>query len=735
MQRALLSSLREHLPGALSLLEARGYAPARLAFVAQALAAPGHVDVALAYRHGFLDARGAEVPLPLVWLGCLLGEGSDEAWRRLMALRGRLVLEARFPQLAAAALLLSRWGPEAGLSWLEVAARLEPEGQEELLTALVNPAVPRSEAGTYDVQVEPFVSRRPERRLYYLQGLAAGLSSDYLVSGFRLLDAHGVEGTLPLPSTSGPVPEQCLLTLFDHVRPETTGSYSLATLWGLCGELPGFAPLLASIPWTTLPPAAAYALVELLTSLWWEPGVERQLRLQRWSAARRLFPSVLQSLGRVPSSHQQRCVRMISHCVAFIDRPWEAPAHHVSTVLALVERLCRPPFDAVDRISWALEALLAHPEPEVRERLLRASDRSFLLWEESCSSGSVAGLVGEGMVRLVAHDPGWVLDAFERFAETLARVARWLGTLRRHVALGLMAEFARHPLVREDPFRLPPQQLASLLREHCTAGVDSPLPRKARLALESGQALPEGQWARALSVASARLPLLRLQVLARAVLAQLRGSLPADVEDARVRHALQMASLIEDNRRALRRLLARYFAGERDFITRHPVSRAWFERHPRLNRQRWLEGLALRREVPGVGEVALAVEQDALEALRLGTYAGSCLGLNGACDYSAAAVVLDVNKRVLYARDARGHVLARQLLAVSDDDTLVPFAVYPESTPPALQALFLDYDMALAESLGLPLSDGPTYPEVENLLSTSFWHDGAWDLGAPEGSR
>ncbi|WP_224245487.1 hypothetical protein [Hyalangium gracile] len=35
---------------------------------------------------------------------------------------------------------------------------------------------------------------------------------------------------------------------------------------------------------------------------------------------------------------------------------------------------------------------------------------------------------------------------------------------------------------------------------------------------------------------------------------------------------------------------------------------------------------------------------------------------------------------------------------------------------------------------GLPLSDGPTFPEVDTILSESFWHDGAWELGGPEQS-
>jgi len=693
---ALLESLRPHMSEAVQVLESRGYSRERLALG--------------------VDSRGAELPASFVRLGGLLASGPERSFQRLLALRGRLALDTHPAVMTAAARLLCRWGAEVGLPWLEVAAPLAPEAQRELLVALAAADVPPFDAGRYDLGFEPFASARASWRGDYLRGLAAGLSSDYLLSGFRLLEAHGLDDSLSLPTSSGPVPEECLTTLFAHLRPETSGSYFLPTLWTLCGELPGFSDVLTSIPWTTLTPKAVYTLVSRLIMLRGLPE-ERPERLRRWSATRRLLPLLLEVLGRTPASHQQRCV----HMVLELGPP----------ALALAERLCRPPFAREDHLSFALEALVKHPAPEVRARLLAAPERALLRFDDCCSRGDLAGLLEEGMAHLVRHDVALVLAAFESFPEVLARTARLLGTPRRHVALEILVHFARHPLVREDPFQLPPARMVALLREHCSQGVESPLPRKARLALEGGRVLSPGQWERALRIASEQLPRLRLQVLTRLVLERLRGGMPADVRDTRVRHALQMASLLNDNRRALRGLLARYFAGERDFIVQHPVSRAWFARHPRLHGETWLTGLVLRRQVPGLGEVTLSLEQDALEALRLGTHVGSCLALNGLCDYSAAAVVLDINKRVLYARDAQRRVLARQLLAISDDDTLVPFSVYPASTPPALESFFLDYDLAFSEALGLPLCDGPVYPDVENVLSTSFWHDGTWELGAP----
>ncbi|MCP3142668.1 hypothetical protein [Pyxidicoccus xibeiensis] len=728
--QALLQALRPCMEEAVGRLVECGWSEARLRRVVAALESAGRAEAALVYHHGYTDSRGAELPASFVRLGQLLRDAPESSFARLVALRGRLGIDTQPAVLVAAARLLLRWDATRGIAWLEVAAGLKPESQVPLLSALLEPGVERAEASAYDLDVEVLVERAFVWRVQYLQGLAAGYSRDYLASGFRLLTVWGFGplGWLEWPAKSGRVPEACLIQLGDHLE---SGLASLPILWALCGDLPGFADVLEVIPWTELTPAAAYELVELLTTLW-DTRVEREARLRWWSAARRVLPTLLQQLRRTPASHQARCVHMFCNVVAVGPPAWLVPEYQVPTVLAFSERVCRAPFQEVDRLSFALEALLVHPEQDVRQRLLTCSERSLLRFEHCCARGSLAGLVGDGMALLAPRDARLVLDALERFPDVLGRTAQLLGTLRHHVGRELLADFARHPLVREDPFALPPARMVSLLREHCAEGVESPLPRKARLALEEGRELPPGQLARALRVASEQLPRLRLQLLARRVLDRLRGALPADARDSRVRHALQMASLIGDNRRALRRLLARWFAGERDFVTRHPRSREWFERHPRVDAGRWLTGLVLRREVPGVGQVTLALEQDALEALRLGTLVGSCLGLNGSCDYSAASVVLDVNKRVLYARDSRGQVLARQLLAISKDDTLVPFNVYPERTPPALQALFLDYDLAFAEALGLPLSDGPYEPEVENILSDSFWHDGAWELGGPE---
>jgi hypothetical protein len=144
--------------------------------------------------------------------------------------------------------------------------------------------------------------------------------------------------------------------------------------------------------------------------------------------------------------------------------------------------------------------------------------------------------------------------------------------------------------------------------------------------------------------------------------------------------------------------------------------------------------VTLDAEVDGIGRLALRLERQPLEVLQLGTYVGSCLSLGGLCDYSAAAVVLDVNKQVVYARTRRGGVVARQLVAVSEDDRLVIFSVYPRSAPGPVKRLFAEYDRRFADALGLRLFTarrGATYTVAE-ILSERWWDDGAWKSATAE---
>jgi hypothetical protein len=155
---------------------------------------------------------------------------------------------------------------------------------------------------------------------------------------------------------------------------------------------------------------------------------------------------------------------------------------------------------------------------------------------------------------------------------------------------------------------------------------------------------------------------------------------------------------------------------------------AWYRKHPRLPRDIWENGIPFPEASPNT----FAVEHDPLEILRMGTYAGTCLSVGGANAHSAAAVLLDPNKQVLYLRDGRGRVVARQLLAISDEGELVCFHVYASIRSPGVSELFRKYDVALAKALQVPIYrfDSQTAREynIARVLSEAWYDDGNWDL-------
>ena len=204
----------------------------------------------------------------------------------------------------------------------------------------------------------------------------------------------------------------------------------------------------------------------------------------------------------------------------------------------------------------------------------------------------------------------------------------------------------------------------------------------------------------------------------------------SDTSPPAVRHALQVRRQLYANRVAFRKFLRAHLRGDTSYIPRHPLNQQWLRRHARADNSVWARGRDLAVTLPGTGPVRLSIERDPLEVLRLGTYVGSCLGNGGAFVDSAAAVVLDVNKLVVYARNGRGAVIARQLVAFSEDDTLVCFHVYPLASGSAVKAAFAEFDRLLAAALGIPIHGDREY-EIANLVSHDWWDNGQWQLLEP----
>lgn len=103
--------------------------------------------------------------------------------------------------------------------------------------------------------------------------------------------------------------------------------------------------------------------------------------------------------------------------------------------------------------------------------------------------------------------------------------------------------------------------------------------------------------------------------------------------------------------------------------------------------------------------------------------------------------MLDINKNVVYARNQRGLVLGRQLIAISEEDELVCFHVYA-GNPEQLEPLFGEFGRALAARLRVATFNPSTATsgyQIASILSHEWWDDGAWhpatDAGSATGGR
>ncbi len=109
-----------------------------------------------------------------------------------------------------------------------------------------------------------------------------------------------------------------------------------------------------------------------------------------------------------------------------------------------------------------------------------------------------------------------------------------------------------------------------------------------------------------------------------------------------------------------------------------PANRAWRERLAArgVDLGPWLAGLGARRLGPSTTSLTLTLEDDPLEVLRMGEHFSTCLA-PGAFNFFAAVVnAAEINKRVIYGRDADGQVVGRCLIGVSDGGGLVTFQPY-----------------------------------------------------------
>ncbi len=411
--------------------------------------------------------------------------------------------------------------------------------------------------------------------------------------------------------------------------------------------------------------------------------------------------------------------------------------------LEAVQRLCRDPFSEETPWGWVAPEL-ALADRARWEAFLGAPDDSWLTMAKFLEKGNEAHLLESGARILATGHGAWAARLFAQAPRAFCELAKTLGLLPEEETRLLLREAAGEGLIGE----MPESGAAAAVQRVDGLGLPpgvSQVPKRLRLHLKGERVLSESQLARDEALLGERWGECVAWSMKARIHARLHGSFSVSFPDAGPEafganeawsHALLFQATLETNRRSLRRLLRAVLRGDTDFLHRHPANARWLEKLKRSTSEStftaWTQPPVLEQAVEGLGDVRLAVEMDPLEALRMGTYVGSCFGLGGAFNFSAAAVVLDANKHVVYARAEDGRFLARQILGLRSDDEgsfgLQCNDVYPPANP-SLAAAFRAYDESLAAALGVGLDKGG---EWENLVAEDYFDDGEWDEGVWE---
>jgi len=700
-----------------------------LARLAESSSAPA--DPYLTFHHPNVPSRAT---LPPAFVERLLPAMNGAPWelvREAAALHQRLTLasDEHLAFLAARALHTS---PGNATAWLRALETQPRDRWLSFLVLVVESGVLQSGA-LLPHAVLLSLAQAPqevyERWVYVtLDGLRRMISPAYLGAGIHFACQYAPDETFTRVSAAPDFDEKTANEL-ERLLPVDWAGRELMDLWKTCAALPGFSSYVRDTNWARFTPAQRQYLLRFFMQMRWDQ--DGPFDRERWRAIASHISRLERRTREVPAEYTDQYLNDIGAVLSGMKRPAEIVARF-PLAIDLLARVNRPPFNPDGDAARSLGNLLKLPDAH-RGRILAAADSSFLALDKACRRSNAATLIAWGLSSLVDGMPDLVSEAFGSATGALIRTARHLGVLSWPARAQLVRRSSNMAVFEPGLGGRAVREIVSVIEGTAVPEALAVVPRALREHLAGRRPLSAAQVERHVERVRQALPACRLAVLRAAVDVQLSRAVGAKQVDREVLSAIALLQDAEKNRRGLRRFLRALLDGEADHLRRHPATQNWARRHPQIDLEVWTRGLQRRLEANDHREIVIRLEQDPLEVLKMGSHVGSCLGLGGGLSYSAAAVLLDVNKQVLYARDEQGTVIARQLVAITDDNQLVPFSVYPQSAPPSLQLAFDRYDTELASALGISRVDPTQSYDVENVLSHDWWDDGAWDPGTLRG--
>jgi len=721
----VVSSLWKWMPRVRRRLERSGYSVKKIEALERELSLPDGTS-----RNG-LRKHWALPPRFVRYLWSFVRWRSPRELSDLLSLYTALDLEHDDELLGAISLLVASSEANAACLWSKAALILPAHRRTAFVFDLIRTGAcsvePAPEIVSHLKQILGLATEEhyPVWTKHFLTGIRNNVSAEYLLAGFRLAAHFRPDYRFEEVKQSVEFPEQAVEDLAINLaeRDSYSGWLPMA-LWQRCERLPGLVEVIRDSQWKGFAPAAS-SYFEFLQGIAYHDLSERRLQ-SKWTAIRHQIPAIEELLLSLPVTHQAKAVACLSDWLW----SWDEPAVIVKRLpagLRLLRRLCAPPFTTDDGAVSVLFSFLDVDDENLREQFLNAPDACLEALERGCVRDNDARLISWGSYTLTWCMAGFALDALQSAPKKLVKVARTLGGVAYQPRAQILKGCREHAFFQPDLKALPISEAYARIEPFLRKGYTNPITARLQAWLSGEASLTAGSVERHRRVFFERLLLTRLDLIEQSVLEWLRQGFAVQNPTKDDEHALRLLGSLDDNRKGLRKFLRAYWSGDHEYLSRHPETVSWYRKHSSISPAIWEHGIPF--DCDGI---TLSIERDPLEILKLGTYAGSCLGIGGICAYSSAAVLLDVNKQVLYARNRQGKVVGRQLLAIADDDRLICFHVYPLSSSKIVKALFLEYDRNFASALGLSIynpaeNDTPGY-KVSSILSVYWWDDDSWDF-------
>jgi hypothetical protein len=571
-------------------------------------------------------------------------------------------------------------------------------------------------------------------RLYCLVlGLKKGIYADYILAGFKLASKyqpdyhrfHYLDGNSLFPDE---VVEK-LVYIGDAMQ---WNERKFLNVWEQCGKLKGLINILLQIDWMHYEKDIAEKYLDFylyIIDLYPETEKEAELSQAKWKFIRGQVNIIDTLLRGVERGYQNKAIDDLECYYWYWDKINELNLYIPSTH-KIVQRLAQPPFSQKSHAAKVIISFISYLDAEQRSVFINAPDASFLHLEQACGLNNYTQLITGGIRAITKYLSDFSQQCFVYFPNKLFKVAKLLGSLNIPISFIVVQTFNQHPIMTEDITKLSLKETYEFIEKQCGNQFSNSIPRKMRRYVQGQRSLNEHQISSSLELIRKQIQFTRLEVLESLTLNALKRDFDVEPKQENIKHALSILGTIDDNSRSLRKFLKAYWGNESDYLFNHSLTQTWLKKHNHLNIDLWMTGIEYSSIINEFGTIEIKLEKEPLEVLKLGTYVGSCLGLGGICSYSAAAVLLDINKQVLYARNQKGTVVARQLVAISEEEELVCFHIYPDGVNESIKKIFYEYDVGFADALGLKLYHTNEDDEyiIENIISQSWWNDDAWDF-------